>query len=112
MADGGASNMILLVTALLICSVASAILIQSWGETASSVAINQEQITLDSKTKVTFSGDLGQTVCDPATERITIYLQNSGTSILDEDNFGVFIDGSSSSIISTNFLDSFSLEYF
>ncbi len=105
MADGGASNMILLVTALLICSVASAILIQSWSETASAVGINQDQMTLDSKTKVTFSGDIGQTVCDAATERVTIYLQNSGTSILDENNIGAFIDGSSTSVISTNFLN-------
>ena len=105
MADGGASNMILLITALLICSAASAILIQSWTETASAVGINQEQMALDSKTKVTFSGDIGQTVCDAATERVTIYLQNSGTSILDENNIGTFIEGSSSSVFSTTFLN-------
>ena len=42
MADGGASNMILLITALLICGAASGILIQSWTDTAASFGINQE----------------------------------------------------------------------
>ena len=51
MADGGASNMILLVTALLICGAASGILLQSWSQTATSVGINQEQLALNSKTK-------------------------------------------------------------
>ncbi|MBJ99733.1 MAG: hypothetical protein CMB48_01885 [Euryarchaeota archaeon] len=99
MADGGASNMILLITALLICGAASAILIQSWTDTAASVGINQEQLALDSKTKVTFSGDLAKTTCNEADDRITIYLQNSGSSILDETEFGGFIDGQSSSIV-------------
>ena len=98
MADGGASNMILLITALLICSAASGILIQSWTETATAVGINQEQMALDSKTKITFSGDIGQTTCDSVDDRITIYLQNSGSSILDESNIGAFLDGASSSV--------------
>ena len=99
MADGGASNMILLITALLICGAASGILIQSWTDTAASVGINQEQLALDSKTKVTFSGDLAKTTCDPALDQITIYLLNSGSSILDETEFGGFIDGQSSSVV-------------
>lgn len=99
MADGGATNMILLITALLICGAASAILLQSWTETASAVGTNQEQIALNSKTKVTFSGDLAKTTCDSVDNRITIYLQNSGSSILDETEFGAFIDGISSSIV-------------
>tara|TARA_B100000287_G_scaffold432537_1_gene492113 strand:- start:1568 stop:2056 length:489 start_codon:yes stop_codon:yes gene_type:complete len=106
MADGGATNMILLITALLICGAASAILLQSWTETASSVGINQKQLALDSQTKVTFSGDLGKIVCDESpTNQITIYLQNSGSSILDESSVGGFIDGTASNIISTSFLN-------
>ncbi|MAS63008.1 MAG: hypothetical protein CMA34_04995 [Euryarchaeota archaeon] len=99
MADGGASNMILLITALLICGAASGILLQSWTDTAASVGINQEQLALDSKTKVTFSGDLAKITCDAGLNQITIYLQNSGSSILDETEFGGFIDGQSSSIV-------------
>ena len=99
MADGGATNMILLITALLICGAASAILLQSWTDTASAVGTNQEQIALNSKTKITFSGDLAKTTCDSVENRITIYLQNSGSSILDETEFGAFIDGTASSIV-------------
>lgn len=99
MADGGASNMILLVTALLICGAASGILIQSWTNTAASIGINQEQLGLDSRTKVTFSGDLAKTTCDAGLNQITIYLQNSGSSILDETEFGAFIDGQTSNVV-------------
>lgn len=98
MADGGATNMILLITALLICGAASGILIQSWTDTAASVGINQEQLALNAKTKVSFSGDLGKVSCNAVDDRITIYLQNSGSSILDTSEFGAFIDGQSSSI--------------
>lgn len=100
MADGGASNMILLVTALLICGAASGILLQSWTQTATSVGINQEQLALDSKTKITFSGDLGQASCNGGTNQITIYVQNSGSSILDENEFGAFVEGASVSVVS------------
>jgi archaellum component FlaG (FlaF/FlaG flagellin family) len=99
MADGGASNMILLVTALLICGAASGILLQSWSQTATSVGINQEQLALNSKTKISFSGDLGKASCDAVSDQITIYVQNSGSSILDENEFGAFVDGTFVSLV-------------
>ena len=99
MADGGASNMILLVTSLLICGAASGILLQSWTQTASSVGTNQEQLALDSKTKVTLSGDLAKTVFNSIDDRINIFVQNSGSSILDENEFGAFVEGQSASVV-------------
>ena len=99
MADGGASNMILLVTSLLICGAASGILLQSWTQTASSVGTNQEQLALDSKTKVTLSGDLAKTVFNSIDDRIDIFVQNSGSSILDENEFGAFVEGQSASVV-------------
>ena len=105
MADGGASNMIMLIAALLVAGIASTVLVQSWAGTAEVLSDNQAKSSMDSKTKVTFSGDMMQTEYDDTSDEAVIYLQNSGTSVLDETELAAFFTGQTSSVISTSFLN-------
>lgn len=105
MADGGASNMIMLVAALLVAGVASAVLIQTWAGTAGILSDNQAKSSMDSKTKVSFSGDLMQTEFDDNSHELVIYLQNSGSSVLEQTKLAAFFAGESASVLSTTYLN-------
>lgn len=105
MADGGASNMIMLIAALLVAGIASAVLVQSWAGTAKILGDNQAKSSMDSKTKVSFSGDLMVTEYDDTSDEMVIYLQNSGTSVLNEAELATFFAGESATVISTTFLN-------
>ena len=92
MADGGASSFILLATALLVSGSVSAVLISQWGEMATSFDQQRRGDEADFNTEMKFAGDLSNIEYDtsnPADEKITFYLQNTGQYELDE--FSLFI---------------------
>ncbi len=57
MADGGASELIMLITGLLTAGIVASLLISSWGGLANSVDFAQTEIEADAKTKATLTND-------------------------------------------------------
>ena len=96
MADGGASSIIFLATALLVSGSVSAILVSQWGEMASTFDEQRRGDEADAKTSFSFAGDLSNVEYDTnnPVEIITIYLQNTGTYSLDEESLFIQMDGS------------------
>ena len=104
MADGGATEIIMLIAALLVAGAASAVLVQSWSGTAQILSDNQTKSMLDSKTKVTFSGDLNRTEYSDPANTMTVYLQNSGSSVLNQSEAAFFLNGTSAAVSANAFL--------
>jgi archaellum component FlaG (FlaF/FlaG flagellin family) len=105
MADGGASTFILLVTALLVSSSVSIVLINEWGDLSRAIDDNRRGKEADTKTSVSFAGDAMEVEYDDSVSpnSMTFYLQNTGQYVLDESTLVVIVDGASvtSNITST-----------
>ena len=105
MADGGASTFILLITALLVSSSVSIVLINQWGDLSSAIDDNRRGKEADTKTSVSFAGDAMEVGYDDSVNPnvMTFYLQNTGQYVLDESTLVVIVDGISvtSSITTT-----------
>ena len=105
MADGGASTFILLVTALLVSSSVSIVLINQWGDMSSAIEDDRRGKEADTKTSVSFAGDAMEVEYDDSVNPnlMTFYLQNTGQYVLDESTLVVIVDGASvtSSITAT-----------
>ena len=105
MADGGASTFILLVTALLVSSSVSIVLINQWGDMSSAIDDNRRGKEANTKTSVSFAGDAMEVEYDDSVSpnSMTFYLQNTGQYVLDESTLVVIVDGASvtSNITST-----------
>ena len=105
MADGGASTFILLVTALLVSSSVSIVLINQWGDMSSAIDDNRRGEEANTKTSVSFAGDAMEVEYDDSVSpnSMTFYLQNTGQYVLDESTLVVIVDGASvtSSITAT-----------
>ncbi len=97
MADGGASTFILLVTALLVSSSVSIVLINEWGDMSSAIDDNRRGKEADTKTSVSFAGDAMEVEYDDSVSpnSMTFYLQNTGQYVLDESTLVVIVDGAS-----------------
>ena len=97
MADGGASTVMFLATALLISGAVSAVLISQYGDITTAMEQERREREADSKTSFGYAGDLSNVAYDndPANpaETITFYLQNTGQYTLDEDSIFVQLDG-------------------
>jgi archaellum component FlaG (FlaF/FlaG flagellin family) len=97
MADGGASTFILLVTALLVSSSVSIVLINQWGDMSSAIDDNRRGKEANTKTSVSFAGDAMEVEYDDSVSpnSMTFYLQNTGQYVLDESTLVVIVDGAS-----------------
>ena len=97
MADGGASTFILLVTALLVSSSVSIVLINEWGDLSRAIDDNRRGKEADTKTSVSFAGDAMEVEYDDSVSpnSMTFYLQNTGQYVLDESTLVVIVDGAS-----------------
>ena len=97
MADGGASTFILLVTALLVSSSVSIVLINQWGDLSSAIEDDRRGKEADTKTSVSFAGDAMEVEYDDSVSpnEMTFYLQNTGQYVLDESTLVVIVDGAS-----------------
>jgi archaellum component FlaG (FlaF/FlaG flagellin family) len=103
MADGGATSMIMLITALIISSMASVVLINSWAGIADVMDEQGRKAEADSATKVSLAGDTMNVDYVIGDKEITLYFQNSGTSTLDKDkaNMAIYVAGVALSIQGT-----------
>ena len=105
MADGGASTIIMLVTALLISSAASAVLVQEWSSASRAIELQQKGLQLSAEIGIDFAGDPAM-VALSGTDQITFYIQNTGIHTMDDTTLGVMVDGISlnSALISTTYV--------
>ncbi|HIF15993.1 MAG TPA: hypothetical protein EYQ85_01915 [Candidatus Poseidoniales archaeon] len=103
MADGGASSMIMLITALVISSMASVVLINSWAGIADVMDDQGRKAEAEAATKVSLAGDTMNVDYVIGTKRITLYFQNSGTTTLDSDSadMAIYVAGDAVTITST-----------
>ena len=103
MGDGGASSMIMLITALVISSMSSVVLINSWAGIAEVMDDQGRKAEADSATDVSLAGDTSNVDYVIGTQRITLYFQNSGTTTLDKDqsDMAIYLGGSAVTITST-----------
>lgn len=103
MADGGASSMIMLITALVISSMASVVLINSWAGIADVMDDQGRKAEADSATKVSLAGDTMNVDYVIVDTEITLYFQNSGTTTLDSDSadMAIYVAGDAVTITST-----------
>ena len=92
MADGGATSLIMLVTALLVAGSVSTFLIAEWGDVARSMEMERRAQAIDAETDVSLAGDPGH-VRYSLTGQIQFYLMNSGTAVLDDSTLVVLVDG-------------------
>ena len=109
MADGGASELIMLITGLLTAGIVASLLISSWGGLANSVDVAQTEIEVDAKTKATLTNDpmlvnWNQTSCN-----LTLFVQNIGKIKLNIDSIGVIVNGSASTVNQSQILGNQSL---
>lgn len=103
MGDGGTSSMIMLVTALVISSISSVVLINSWSGIADVIEEQGRKAEADSATDVSLAGDTTNVGYDIGTSTITLYFQNTGTTTLDKDktDMAIYVAGVAVSITGT-----------
>ena len=108
MADGGVSTYIMLISALLISSSASAVLIQEWSSTSQVIQKQQRGLQLSEQVAIDFAGDPMNVNIDRsgADHEITFYILNTGEHPMDETKMQVLIDGLSvpATGVTTSFL--------
>jgi len=94
MADGGASTIIMLVTALLISSAASAVLVQEWSSTTRAIQHQQKGLELSAEIGIDFAGDpMMVSLSTVLVQEITFYIQNTGSHSMDASSLAVLVDG-------------------
>ncbi|MGY8727769.1 MAG: hypothetical protein ACKVKS_00910 [Candidatus Poseidoniales archaeon] len=94
MADGGASTIIMLVTALLISSAASAVLVQEWSSTTRAIQYQQKGLELSAEIGIDFAGDpMMVSITTGPPNVIIFYIQNTGSHPMDATSLAVLVDG-------------------
>jgi len=109
MADGGASELIMLISGLLVAGIVTTLLIASWGGLATTVETAQTQVEANSKTKAALAGDPMQVSWNQTSCNLTLQIQNTGNLELTTDNLGVIVNGTGSTITQTQLLDNSSV---
>ena len=98
MADGGASELIMLITGLLTAGIVTSLLIASWGGLATSVDTAKTQAEADAKTQAALASDPMQISWNQTACNLTLHIQNTGTLELKTDNIGLVINGTASTV--------------
>ena len=89
----GPSEMIMLMTGLIVAGLVSAVLLSTW-DTISQGLENQGELEIkDAKTRASLISDPSAISWDNTDDRAFIYIQNSGTISLNIDDTYVFLDG-------------------
>lgn len=98
MADGGASDMIMLVASLIVAGIVSAVLIQAWGGISSALNDGANQIEANEKTDATLISDPMNIDWNPTTNQTMITIQNTGDFTLNITDTVVILNGSSMNV--------------
>ncbi len=93
MADGGASSMIMLITALLISGGASALLLSQWSDALGVVQSQDRAAIAKGDVDVALAGDPAMVSYNTTTKTITLFFVNSGNIALETTDYEVLING-------------------
>ena len=104
MADGGASELIMLISGLLVAGIVTTLLIASWGGLANTVETAQTQVEANSKTDAALASDPMQISWNQTACNLTIHIQNTGSLELVTDHIGVIVNGTASTVTQTQLL--------
>ncbi|HJM87709.1 MAG: hypothetical protein QF479_05065 [Candidatus Poseidoniaceae archaeon] len=105
MADGGASELVMLVTGLIAAGMVASLLMSSWGGLAHSVDVAKLEVEVDSKTDADLISDPMLVSWNQSSCNLSLYVQNIGEISLDEDAIGVIINGTAATVNQTRILD-------
>ena len=109
MADGGASELIMLISGLLVAGIVTTLLIASWGGLANTVETAQTQVEANSKTNAALASDPMQISWNQTACNLTIHIQNTGSLELVTDNIGVIVNGTASTVSQAQLLGNSSI---
>jgi len=98
MADGGTSELIMLVTALLTGGIVAGLLLTSWGGLATAVDAQQQQAAADAVTRADLASDAMAVSWDQTNCNMTLHLQNSGAANLETDGVAFIINGTAATV--------------
>jgi len=104
-ADGGASELVMLITGLLTAGIVASLLVASWGSLAATVDNNQSEIEVNTKTRAALASDPSQISWNQTDCNLTFYVQNTGELRLKTDSIGVVVNGTAATINQTGLLD-------
>ncbi len=104
MADGGASELIMLISGLLVAGIVTSLLIASWGGLANSVDTAQTQVEADSKTRAALASDPMQVSWDQPSCNLSLHIQNTGSLELLDAEIGIIANGTASTVNQTRLL--------
>ena len=109
MADGGARELIMLISGLLVAGIVTTLLIASWGGLANTVETAQTQVEANSKTNAALASDPMQISWNQTACNLTIHIQNTGSLELVTDNIGVIVNGTASTVSQAQLLGNSSI---
>jgi archaellum component FlaG (FlaF/FlaG flagellin family) len=109
MADGGASELIMLISGLLVAGIVTTLLIASWGGLANTVETAQTQVEANSKTNAALASDPMQISWNQTACNLTIHIQNTGSLELVTDNIGIIVNGTASTVTQAQLLGNSSI---
>ena len=104
MADGGASELIMLISGLLVAGIVTTLLIASWGGLANSVDTAQNQVEANSKTNAALASDPMQVSWDQPSCNLSLHIQNTGALELLDGEIGIIANGTASTVNQTRLL--------
>ncbi|HJM67520.1 MAG TPA: hypothetical protein QF716_01420 [Candidatus Thalassarchaeaceae archaeon] len=104
MADGGASELIMLISGLLVAGIVTSLLIASWGGLANSVDTAQTQVEADSKTRAALASDPMQVSWNQPSCNLSLHIQNTGSLELLDAEIGIIANGTASTVNQTRLL--------
>lgn len=91
MADSGASSMIMFVTALLIASLSSSLLLATWNNSLQAQEAMVRMLEADAETDAVLINDLGAVQYNAGV--VDLYIQNTGTRPLEDQDVSFNIGG-------------------
>ena len=94
----GPSEMIMLMTGLIVAGLVSAVLLSTWDTMSQGLESQGELEIKDAKTRASLISDPSAISWDNTNDIATIFIQNSGTISLSIDDTYVFLDGNSMSV--------------
>lgn len=104
MADGGASELIMLISGLMVAGIVTTLLIASWGGLANSVDTVQNQAEANSKTNAALASDPMQVSWDQPSCNLSLHIQNTGVLELLDSEIGIIANGTASTVNQTRLL--------
>ena len=86
--------MIMLITALLVCGGAGAVLVSEWSDAVRVVQVNERAASDKGQVSVELAGDPAMVPYNSTSDAITLFLLNTGEHNLDTTDYQVLVDGS------------------